>query len=145
MATQVTRWILNKLHVRNGAIKFSYLRISYYLLGNSCFPGGSDNKASAYNAGDQGSIPGSRKGLLEKEIATHSSIVVWKIPWMEEPGRLQSMGSQRVGHDWATSFTHYWETCLWWVVCAWLYERIQFLSAFAKSEKISYDMHHILF
>ena len=36
--------------------------------------------------------------LLEKEMATHSSILAWKIPWMEEPGRLQSMGSQRVGH-----------------------------------------------
>ena len=34
--------------------------------------------------------------LLEKEMATHSSILAWKIPWMEEPGRLQSMGSQRV-------------------------------------------------
>ena len=37
--------------------------------------------------------------LLEKEMATHPSIFAWKIPWMEEPGRLQSMGSQRVGHD----------------------------------------------
>ena len=37
--------------------------------------------------------------LLEKEMATHSSILAWKIPWMEEPGRLQSMGSQRDGHD----------------------------------------------
>ena len=36
---------------------------------------------------------------LEKEVATHSSILAWKIPWTEEPGRLQSMGSQRVGHD----------------------------------------------
>ena len=36
---------------------------------------------------------------LEKEMATHSSILVWKIPWIEEPGRLQSMGSQRVGHN----------------------------------------------
>ena len=36
---------------------------------------------------------------LEKEMATHSSISAWKIPWMEERGRLQSMGSQRVGHD----------------------------------------------
>ena len=36
---------------------------------------------------------------LEKEMATHSSILAWKIPWMEEPGRLQSMGSQIVGHD----------------------------------------------
>ena len=38
---------------------------------------------------------------LEKEMATHSSTLAWKIPW-EDPGRLQSMGSQRVGHDWAT-------------------------------------------
>ena len=36
---------------------------------------------------------------LEKEVATHSSILAWKIPWTEEPDRLQSMGSQRVGHD----------------------------------------------
>ena len=40
-----------------------------------------------------------REDLLEKEIATHSSILAWKIPWAEEPGRLQSIGSQRVGHD----------------------------------------------
>ena len=39
---------------------------------------------------------------LEKEMATHSSTLAWKIPWTEEPGRLQSMGLQRVGHDWAT-------------------------------------------
>ena len=36
---------------------------------------------------------------LEKEMATHSSTLAWRIPWWEEPGRLQSMGSQRVGHD----------------------------------------------
>ena len=42
---------------------------------------------------------------LEKEMATHSSTPAWKIPWMEEPGRLQSMGLQRVRHDWATSLT----------------------------------------
>jgi len=40
-----------------------------------------------------------QEDLLEKEMATHSSIRAWKIPRMEEPGRLQSMGSQRVGHD----------------------------------------------
>jgi len=40
---------------------------------------------------------------LEKEMATHSCTLAWKIPWTEEPCRLQSMGSQRVGHDWATS------------------------------------------
>ena len=42
---------------------------------------------------------------LEKEMATLSNALAWKIPWMEEPGRLRSMGSQRVGHDWATSFS----------------------------------------
>ena len=40
-----------------------------------------------------------REDPLEKELATHSSILAWRIPWMEEPGGLQSMGSQRVGHD----------------------------------------------
>ena len=40
-----------------------------------------------------------RDDLLEKEMATHSSILAWKILWTEEPGRLQSLGSQRVGHD----------------------------------------------
>ena len=40
-----------------------------------------------------------REDLLEKEMATHSSILAWEIPWTVEPGRLQSMGSQRVGHN----------------------------------------------
>ena len=42
---------------------------------------------------------------LEKEMVTNSSILAWRIPWTEEPGRLQSTGSQRVGHDWATSLS----------------------------------------
>ena len=40
-----------------------------------------------------------REGLLEEEMATHSGILAWRIPWTEEPGGLQSTGSQRVGHD----------------------------------------------
>ena len=40
------------------------------------------------------------EGPLEKEMATHSSILAWEVPWIEEPGGLQSMGLQRVGHDW---------------------------------------------
>ena len=40
-----------------------------------------------------------REDLLEKEMATHSSILAWKVPWMEEPGRLQTMALQRVGCD----------------------------------------------
>ena len=55
------------------------------------FSGGSDGKVSAYNVGDLGSIPGSGRSL-EEEVSTHSSILALKIPWMEESGRLQSMG-----------------------------------------------------
>ena len=44
---------------------------------------------------------------LEKEMATHSSVPAWKIPWMGEPGRLQSMGSQRVAHSWVTSLSFF--------------------------------------
>ena len=52
-------------------------------------------KASAYNAGYLGLIPGLGRPL-EKEMAAHSSIVTWKIPWTEEPGRLQSMGHKEL-------------------------------------------------
>ena len=58
------------------------------------FPSGSDIKESACNAGDLG-----QEDPLEKEMATHSSILVFRIPWTEEPGVLQSIGSQRVGYN----------------------------------------------
>ena len=48
--------------------------------------------------GNKGSVPG-LEDPLEEEMATHSSILVWEIPWTEEPGRLQSTGLQRAGHD----------------------------------------------
>ena len=54
--------------------------------------------AFARNVGDLGSIPGLGRSL-EKETATHSSILAWRIPWTEEPGGLQSTGLQRVRHD----------------------------------------------
>ena len=63
-----------------------------------CLPGGSEGKVSACSAGDLGSIPGS-EDPLEKEMATHSRTLAWIIPWTEEPGRLQNMGSQRIGHN----------------------------------------------
>ena len=44
-----------------------------------------------------------REDPLENDVATHSSILSWRIPWTEEPGGLQSMGLQRVGHDWVTN------------------------------------------
>ena len=62
-------------------------------------PGGSNGKESVYNLGDLSSILG-WEGPLEEGMATHSNILAWRIPWTEEPGRLQSMGSHRVGQDW---------------------------------------------
>ena len=56
------------------------------------------SKESAYKAGEAGLIPGAGRSP-EEEMATYSSILAWEIPWTEEPGRIQSMGSQRVGHD----------------------------------------------
>ena len=53
---------------------------------------------NAGDMGDSGLIPG-QEDPLEKEMATHSSLLAWRIPWTEEPGRLQSMGSLRVGYD----------------------------------------------
>ena len=66
--------------------------------GIGAIPGGSEGKASACNAGDLGSIPG-LEDPLEEGMATHSSIFAWRIPWTGEPDGLQSIGSQRVGHD----------------------------------------------
>ena len=58
-------------------------------------------KESAFNAGDTEVQVRSlgQEDLLEEEMVTHSNILAWKIPWTEEPGRLQSMRLQRVGHD----------------------------------------------
>ena len=58
------------------------------------FPGGSDGKESALSAGNV-----DHEDLLEKGMATHSSILAWRIQWTEEPGGMQSMGSPRVGHN----------------------------------------------
>ena len=66
-------------------------------MGSYCgegFPRGSDHKESACKVGDLG-----WEDPLEKGMATHSSILAWRILWTEEPGRLQSLGSQRIGHD----------------------------------------------
>ena len=62
------------------------------------FPGGLDGKESACNVGDLGLILG-WEDPLEEGMATLSSILAWRIPWTEEPGGLQSIGLQRVGHD----------------------------------------------
>ena len=69
------------------------------------FPGGSDSKASACTVGDLGSIPGLGRSPGEGN-GNPLQYFAWKIPWTEEPGRLQSKESQRVRHDWATLLTY---------------------------------------
>ena len=71
---------------------------SFQLTFTSLCHGGSEVKASAWNGGDLGLIPGSGR-FPGEGMATHSSTLAWRIPWRKEPGRPQSMGSQRVGHD----------------------------------------------
>ena len=61
---------------------------------DSGFPGGSDGKESAHNVGDLG-----WEDPLEEGMAAHLSILAWRIPWTEEPGGLQFMGSQKIGYD----------------------------------------------
>ena len=68
------------------------------------FPGDSEGKESACNVGDTVWSLG-HQDPLEEGMATHSSILAWSIPRTEEPGGLQSMGSQRIGHDWVTSIS----------------------------------------
>ena len=67
--------------------------------------GGSDGKESACNAGDPGLILGSWEDPLEKEMATHSSILAWRIP-IEEPGELQLLGLQRDMTEWVNPYIH---------------------------------------
>ena len=77
-------------------MEFYTIRFRHDLLG---FPGGSEDKESTCNAGDQGLIPALGRSPGEGNGSTCSSILAWRIPWTEEPGWLQSMGSQKVGHN----------------------------------------------
>ena len=74
-----------------------------------------------------------QEDTLEKEMATHSSIFAWEIPWTEEPGGLQSMGSQRVGHNLATKQQQQQQSMQGRLV--WTWNSIQFL--FQKQQKVS--------
>ena len=76
-------------------LKASILQCSAFFM---VIPGGSDGKESACDVGDPGLIPRSERSPGEG-MATHSSILAWRIPWTKEPGVLLSMGSQRVGHE----------------------------------------------
>ena len=74
---------------------FFYYATTYLILD---FPGGLAIKNPAGVAGDMGSIPGWGRSV-EEGMATHSSFLAWRSPWTEEPGWLQSIGLQGVGHD----------------------------------------------
>ena len=80
----------------------SLLVIHFKYASSTCMsvgcPAGSDGKESACSAGDMGLIPELGRSL-EKGMATHSSILAWRIPWTKEPGGLQSVESQRVGYN----------------------------------------------
>ena len=75
-------------------------------------PCNSEGEVSACNAVEPGSSPGLGRssGELEKGMAIHTSILAWRISWSEDHSRLQSMGLQRVRHDWATKTTNYYYT-----------------------------------
>ena len=82
--------------------QFLVCQANKYITVTPCsFPGGYIGKESTCNAGDLGSIPGSGRSP-EEGNGIRSSILAWRIPWTEEPGGLQSRGSQRASHDWVT-------------------------------------------
>ena len=83
---QSLRILIGPILKQNISFGISYLYVA--------FPGGSVVKIQPANEGIAGSIPGLGRSL-EKEMATHSSILAWKIPWTEEPDGLQSMGSRK--------------------------------------------------
>ena len=73
---------------------------------------------------------------LQEEIATHSSILAWKIPWTEEPGGLQSTGLQRVTHDWAHTHTSLFECFLMFLILLFCYNTM--FSAISSVQSLSH-------
>ena len=109
------------------------------IYGSVRFSGGSDGQEPACSAGDPGSIPGWGRSPGPRQGNPLHSILAWRIPRTEEPCGLQSMGPQRIRHDWATNtFTFILIT----IVCAyWLHKRYEkskgkFMGANLKMEKI---------
>ena len=80
-------------------------------------------------------------GILEKEMAMHSSPLAWKIPWTEEPGGLQPMGSQRVGHDWATPVSLSDVYKIWYIL---LTLHFKIISNVLESHKNRTETHQLL-
>ena len=123
---QVLDYWFNLLIYRSGFLFLNFILLGWMFLGiyllhlgylvcwHCCNNLYSSNDRASLVAQQLKHLPGMRETRvqslgwedpLEKEMATHSSTLAWRIPWMEEPGRLQSMGLQRVRHDWATSFS----------------------------------------
>ena len=98
---QILLDIYTELGLLDDIVVFFNLSINLY----RASPRGSESKVSACNAGDLGLIPGLGRSPGEG-MAVHSSILAWRITWMEEPGGPQSARSQRVGHNWATSLSY---------------------------------------
>ena len=84
-------WVLSQLFHS----PFTFIRTSLVAQTVNCLPTMRETRVQSL----------SREDPLEKEMAPHSSIFAWKIPWTEDSGRLQSKGSQRVRHDWVTSLS----------------------------------------
>ena len=99
--------------------QFFWAQLSLQSNSHISFPGSSEVKASASNVRDPGLIPGfgpwvrslEQEHPLEMEMATNSSVLAWRIPWTEEPGRLQSTGLQKVKHDFTFTFTFIHDYC----------------------------------
>ena len=109
------------------------------------FSGGSDCRESVWNVGDPGWIPG------EGNDHPLQWVLAWKIPWVEEPGGLQSIGPQRVRRDWATSLQEFANFRKLWVVCGvmvknnWL-KTTRFLSFFiSRQETFSSNQKKVVF
>ena len=88
----------------------------------------------------------SQEDPLEKEMATHSSIVAWEIPWTEQPGRLQSMGLQRVGHEFVTKPPPPPLGVKWYLteVCGSTRREPRFPPPGTSREKMTFQLSHVL-
>ena len=119
--------------------------LNYYFMD---FLSGSDGKVSAYSAGDLGSTPGSGRSPGEG-MAIHSSILAWKIPWTEEPGGLQSMGTKELNTTWWLKQQHvlnaslsllcieYFTFITGFFYCCWFHS---FVTSFLSTKKISHSL-----
>ena len=110
-------------HMLGPLPKFNFFFFSFWATSHSRhgFPGGSVGKESVCDAGDSGDMGSGWEDPLEEGMATHSSIPAWRIPWTEPPGGLQSLGLQRVGHNWSKwahthTCTHAQQT---WILVPW--------------------------